>query len=241
MKAATQLLFVHGVGASDEVWRFQLERLQQPQLQAINLPGHAGAQEIDLPEQSAPLELYANHLVEVIDSLDCSQVLLIGHQLGAAVAAIAATAAPKVCGLFAISLGLDFSVSPVLDALLERSPHELLNLIVKTAFGPKTDEILMQRFMHYGLATSPAVLARDLAACRAWRGQEFLPQLQVPVFYLTGREDGLVPPLSSEAAALHTHRARAEFLEDIGHFAMLEHPRRVNELIANFLTYLDSL
>ena len=66
--------------------------------------------------------------------------------------------------------------------------------------------------------------------------RERLPQIEIPVLIVWGRNDMLVPVGDAESyGRLIGDNARVEVFEDTGHVPMIERPTRFNELLRGFL------
>lgn len=86
------LIFLHGWGASWQVWQPVLDRLKgKYNLYAPDLPGF-GSHSISQPQK---LENYTNYLTEYIKEHHIKKPIVIGHSFGGAVAAKTAIDQPK--------------------------------------------------------------------------------------------------------------------------------------------------
>lgn len=73
----------------------------------------------------------------------------------------------------------------------------------------------------------------ELAALQQRMGIEYPAQ---PLLYLHGIDDGCIGrDVAESARAMSPSHVRYEFVDDAGHFLQLEQPRRVNELIVEFV------
>jgi pimeloyl-ACP methyl ester carboxylesterase len=61
-----------------------------------------------------------------------------------------------------------------------------------------------------------------------------LPRISIPTLFVWGDQDALGPPSLGEEMCKLMPNARIEVLQDAGHLAWLDQPRRCSELIANF-------
>jgi pimeloyl-ACP methyl ester carboxylesterase len=75
-----------------------------------------------------------------------------------------------------------------------------------------------------------------LQAIMDYSYRERLPEIDIPVLVVWGRNDLLVPVTDAYAyAELIGANARVEVFEDTGHVPMLERPSRFNALLRGFL------
>ncbi|MFK7743706.1 MAG: alpha/beta fold hydrolase BchO [Roseobacter sp.] len=71
-----------------------------------------------------------------------------------------------------------------------------------------------------------------------WSIEAFLPKIDsvtAPTLFITGENDGSVPPAVSDRAAARMPNARVTHLSDLGHLAHEEAPEQIAGLISNFL------
>ena len=66
------------------------------------------------------------------------------------------------------------------------------------------------------------------------RLEETFPKLDMPVLFVQGRHDPVMPPEEFANAAASVRDGRLEFV-DAGHFLHLERPDAVNALLVEFL------
>lgn len=113
------VLLVHGFGSDHTSWLFNHTALAETnQVYALDLPGH-GASIKDVGD--GRIETLAEVVAGFIRALDLDDVHLVGHSLGAAVSAAAASAIPeRVSGLTLIApVGFSTEISaPFLDGFL---------------------------------------------------------------------------------------------------------------------------
>jgi pimeloyl-ACP methyl ester carboxylesterase len=80
-----------------------------------------------------------------------------------------------------------------------------------------------------------------LAALLSYSFRDRLPEIEIPVLIVWGRNDLLVPVADSEAyERLIGPNARRVVFEDTGHVSMLERPSRFNRLLEEFLAGDDT-
>jgi len=82
-----KVIFVHGSGTYGGVWRYQTEYF--PDSDAVDLPGHLWGQTLDSVEE------YADWLKEYIRGKGYSDVVLVGHSFGGAIALMYALNTPR--------------------------------------------------------------------------------------------------------------------------------------------------
>ena len=104
------------------------------------------------------------------------------------------------------------------------------------AFAEKLLDRLDHEFKYEGIAEA---VPRSFATTSyeqelADRLEETFPKLDMPVLFVQGRHDPVMPPEEFANAAASVRDGRLEFV-DAGHFLHLERPDAVNALLVEFL------
>ncbi|MCK4964895.1 MAG: alpha/beta hydrolase, partial [Dehalococcoidia bacterium] len=100
-----KLIFIHGSGGCKEVWHYQTKHF--PNADVINLPGHPEG------EQRTSVDGYVEWLRGYVQDRGYSDVVLVGHSLGSAIAQLYALKYPEdLKGLILIGGGARLRVHP---------------------------------------------------------------------------------------------------------------------------------
>ena len=98
--AGRPMVFAHGFGCSQEVWRDVAPHFERDHL--VVTFDHVGAGQSDIaaydPAKYDSLHGYADDLREILDELDLRDVVFVGHSVSSMVGVLAATAAPSRFG-----------------------------------------------------------------------------------------------------------------------------------------------
>jgi sigma-B regulation protein RsbQ len=96
-KGPETVLFAHGFGSEQSVWRFQAEALQDRY--RVVLFDHVGCGKSDFNAYSSQryrsLHRYAEDVLELCDELDIPECTLVGHSLSGMVGVLASAMAPE--------------------------------------------------------------------------------------------------------------------------------------------------
>lgn len=253
------LLLLHGWGASARIWVGVGSALvDRRTIYALDLPGAGGV----APRSDAPtLNALVEETLHVVDTLEIAHFDLLGHALGAAVAAaIAARHPDRVGRLGLMSLGMR-SFAPELLAL--RAIRPPLNLLMSVT-RPITD--LWQPAHHALLQSWPinwtmrALLLRSEPALpQLWQAyledrtfadtrvdmtsltlvgdaalRRDLQAIQVPTLCMAGRNDRLVSIAAVTAAQQLIPESELRLLDGCGHLPMVEHPELLYQTLRQF-------
>jgi magnesium chelatase accessory protein len=258
MGSGPVLLLVHGTGASTHSYRDLMPLLaEQFTVVAPDLPGHA----FTIPP--AHLEpspaVFSSALQELLEALELTPVVTVGHSAGAAVVARMAldcTVKPKlVVGLAAALVplrGLARAVLVPTARLLARSSiasnvislgaHDRngVDRMIRTT-GSNLDARGIELYRR--LSTRPDHVGGALAMMASWDLDSLyadLPEVTSRVLLLAGARDRAVPLAQQELAAARMPDARVVVVDDVGHLLHEEAPARVAGLIADELKAIES-
>ncbi|GEO07279.1 hydrolase [Adhaeribacter aerolatus] len=94
----TPLLFAHGYGCDQNMWRFVTPAFEDDY--KIILFDHVGFGKSDVsgytPKKYGTLHAYADDILEICQTLDLKDVILVGHSVSAMIGVLAAIQAPKL-------------------------------------------------------------------------------------------------------------------------------------------------
>jgi non-heme chloroperoxidase len=236
---APALVFIHGWQADGSVWR-DLRAALAPGVRTIivDLRGSGAAAAAPGPYR---LERFAVDLRELIDALGIAPVVLVGHSMGATAALRLAIDAPRrLRGLVLIA--------PVPASGGGFSPKGAAYLQATAGNEAAAKEWLMRTFAQ---APDPAVLARLCAAAGrtprdvalesfdSWAYADFADAtkgIQIPALVLAPALD--VPESVERKVAALLPNAQYELLPDCAHYAIVERPEAIAQLIQAFVAEL---
>lgn len=196
------------------------------------LPGHGG---ID-GGASGSIEAMAENLAHVLD--EEPSFVLCGHSMGAlvALALAAALPPPRLEGLVLMGAGVLMPVNAQLLQTAADDPDAAFAMILKWGVSKGADPALRERLAARRIKPAAGVLARDLAACDAWRGARVCAErVAAPVLVLAGAEDKMTPPAGGQDLAELFSKADFRILPGSGHMMMAERPAETAQAILDFL------
>lgn len=226
---------LHGAGGNGHLFADLMSELEAfHTVIAFDQPGHGRSGSLD---SLGEIEAMAKFTGRVIDELEISRAVLLGHEMGAAVALQTAHDRPQqTAGLVLCSAGFSFAppeervdqMGRVRDGK-EKRPFD------PTAFASKTSPEVMKKAFMEGMKTDPRATYGDLLACQQWTGGARLAEILAPTLVVNGTEDR--EPIRSTAAHLTQKLKTAELktVEDTGHALLLENPEAVARWVRKFL------
>ena len=249
MGAGPALLLLHGTGSATHSWR-TIAPLLAPHLTVVapDLPGHGFT---GMPPAAGfTLPGVAGGLAALLQTLELSPAMIVGHSAGAAIGArmcLDGAACPDVLvslnGALLPMPGLPIDVFAPLARVLASS--ELTARAFALMVGGRT---AVQRLIRSGgstidpegtrlytrLVSTPSHVAGALRLMANWDLRPLagdLPRLATRLVLVTGSKDGMVPP--SEAYRVRSLAPHAELisLPGLGHLAHEERPDEVAALL----------
>lgn len=242
MAAEVTHVLLHGIGSASGSWVRQLDTARGLPLRVLawDAPGYGGSDPVkaDWPRASD----YAERLWTWLDALGAhAPVTLVGHSLGALMAARAAVQSPqRVKRLVLLSPAAGYgSAEPAVReqklrdrlATLERlGPHGMAQARSAAMLSPGAPAELvdavrdsMAQVIPAGYTQAARLLAHGTLAAD-------LAQLQCPLAVASGNADGITTPASCQAVAQAGGVAWND-LGSAGHACPLEAPGPVNALL----------
>ena len=233
------ILCLHGSGGNGHLFSDLFDQLATAhRLVAFDQPGHGRSACLD---SLGSIEKMAAFTGAFLDKVGASDPVLMGHDMGAAVALRSALErSDRIRALVLCAAGDRFDPG---DASLELA-RRVSEGKERRPFDPSlfgelaTPEIMKRAFME-GMKTDPRATYGDLLACRDWQDAARLPDITIPTLIVHGEAE--IPRVKEGAAALAEAMptARLEIIPGAGHWIPLEAPEELAECISNFLGALE--
>ena len=251
------LLLIHGMAGSSETWRSVIPPLSKKfRVVAPDLLGHG---ESAKPRTDYSLGAFAVWLRDFLDELGVSRATVVGHSLGGGVAMQFVYQHPDYAQRLILisSGGLGPDVGWVLRLLSAPGAEFVLPIVAPPPVlsvgnklrswmkgagirSPRGAE-LWSAYSSLSDGQTRQSFLRTLRSVVDYRGQAVsaLNRLRLredlPVMAIWGERDGIIPVAHAYAAHEARTDARLEVLPDVGHFAQVEAPEQVVELIEDFI------
>lgn len=220
------LIFVHGWLGSWRYWVPVMEDLAGDfRSYALDLWGFGDS---DKSREQYDLDGYVELLLTFMDELGIWRAPLVGHTLGAAIAARMAARRPdRVSKVLAV--GLPLTTGAINRKLLTAGPNDTLARLFWRRQRPYPEvEMSTTKIARNAITLTIQAVARlDL-----W---ETLDQIDVPFLTVYGEKDHIVNADSTDELENDHYPARAIVLSDAHHFPMLEQASRFARLLRDFM------
>lgn len=245
------VLLTHGIGGSLELWNRQFETHDGAlRLIAWDMPSHglSGA----APEDT-DLDGIARTAWKLLDALGVQHALLAGNSLGGAVSLRMAAQAPQrvraLMMVAAATLGrevlLPFRLMtlPGLGELMSKPgpmaiQHQVKSIVQRPeAITPDVLAAIERNVMRKGGAAHFLALLRKLTTLGGQaseivrRSEQQLQALRVPVSFVHGQHDAVLPAAHSQRAHQALAGSVLAVLPDCGHTPQLEQPKHFHQLL----------
>lgn len=222
------IVLIHGFGLDRSVWHpFVSEHLSDFMVILPDMRGHG---ESDAPQGPYQMDLMADDLTELLDTLDVDQAIVCGHSMGGYVCLALASQYPdRLAGLGLITTNADA------DNEDKRAGRYALIEEIKTYGAVAVADNLAPRLSndpavvkqsHYLISrTEPAGLigALEGMAQRPDRAA-LLPEINVPALVVAGEDDQIT--IFEDAKSMAKSLPQGQFLglQGAGHMPMVETP-----------------
>jgi pimeloyl-ACP methyl ester carboxylesterase len=243
-KGKTALIFIHGWSCDGRYWQKQIPVFAKDyQVITVDLAGH-GHSSLDRTEFS--MLSFANDVKAVLDKENIDRAILIGHSMGGSVIAEAARLMPeKVAGI----VGVD-----TLHNVAERTPQSVIDEMVTpfesdfknaahdfvSQMFPKGADQQLMNWIKEDMSSAPKGVS--LSAFRNYLGQYVsgeaavvFKDITIPVVSINAR----LWPTAPEENRKHIKNYQLFYIEETGHFPMLEKPEEFNMLLKKAINLIE--
>jgi pimeloyl-ACP methyl ester carboxylesterase len=232
------VLFVHGLGASWEVWRAALDHVRpERRAAALDLRGHGGS---DAPATDAgyTIEALAEDVEAASRALTLPRFVLVGHSMaGAVLTAYASRFPEKVAGLVYVDAVGDFHKLPkeAVDKMLaEDAARTDLRPAYEELLGPKARPATREQVLASAARLPPSAFVALRRAMAAYDAPADARGYSGPAACIEAGDK----PLPVLASAL-LPRARRRSLDGVSHWLMLDEPAAFARLLDDALSEME--
>lgn len=234
----TDVLFVHGWMVSGSVWDSALARLDPRGLRLI-VPDQRGAGESSKPAANYTLTRYVDDLVALLDKLESTQCIVVGHSMGGQLALSLAARDPSrvraalvMCPVPPAGLALP----PDAAGLFRTCAHDrdkqrtILSLACTALSDAERDRLLDD-----STRTAAPCIEQAFDAWTAGGIEAQMPSVQASALVLATDDPFLPPAFLRESVQSKLARARLAVLPGAGHYPQCERPAETAAIVESFV------
>jgi len=241
----TTLIFVHGWSCDSRYWQKQFSDFSQEyQVIAIDLAGHGNS---SLDRLESTMLSFAEDIKAVIEKEKIDKAILIGHSMGGGVIAEAAQLMPEKVSAI---IGID-TLHNVAEKVPQKELDEMVNpfevdfknaakSFISSMLTEGTDKKLID-WLKEDISSAPKRVA--INAFRNYIGQyvngeavKVFKKIAVPVVSINAK----LWPSNPDENRKHIKSYKIYYIEETGHFPMLEKPAKFNALLKEAIKYIEN-
>lgn len=245
------MLFAHGFGCDQNMWRFVAPAFEEDYRTVLFDYVGSGGSDLSAydPDRYGSLEGYAQDVLDVCTALDLSDVVFVGHSVSTVIGMLAAIDAPaRFDDLILIGASPCYlNHPPNYHGGFERDDLEgLLNLMDKNYIGwadyfasllmqeANADEV--EEELDRSFCSTDPHIARQFAEITFLSDyREAVPNVPVSSLLLQCTDDIIVPPTVSRYLKTHLPGATLTMLDAAGHCPHMSHSEATIEAIRTYL------
>jgi pimeloyl-ACP methyl ester carboxylesterase len=238
------IVLLHGFLESMEMWRRMADDLaRKNRVILIDLPGHGQSDQIS---ETHSMELMAEAVNEVLVYTNTEAVVMIGHSMGGYVSLAFAEKYPeKIMGLgifhshaLADTTEAKISRGRAIQAVKENH-KDFISHFIPDLFTPQNQQLLAKEIEQMQsearLMTKDSVIASLEGMRRRTDKVKLLSQLNVPVFFIIGKQDPRNPLEKMYSQIGLPKHVEVLILENVAHMGYLESYSVCQRFIDHFI------
>lgn len=251
-KGTQPILFAHGFGCDQNVWRFITSAFETDY--KIILFDYVGCGKSDLqaysPERYSELKGYAQDVLDVCTELDLRDVIFVGHSVSGVIGLLASLQDPQRFSRLVLVAPSPCYLNDLPDyrgGFDRRDIEELLDLMDKNYIGWASfmAPVIMQNAEQPELAgeleasfcsTDPVIMRRFAEATFFSDNRSDLPKATVPSLILQCSDDAIAPAEVGHYLHHHLRQSSLQIMQATGHCPHMSHPEETIQLIQTYLT-----
>lgn len=227
---AHPIVLIHGAGGMYLDWSITMRR--ELGVIALDLNGHGRSS----GNGHKCIKDYAKDVVAFIDALELSNVILVGHSMGGAIAQQIALDFPHtVSRLILIATSASFVVNDLILSGLLDNTEAAAELIINLSWSKNTDADIKRQGLKRLLQTPADIIHGDYLACHTFDVRDRLEEVQIPTLVIAGAKDKMTPLEWNKTLADNMPNRELHIFDDYGHMLHVENVEEVTRLMLDWI------
>jgi pimeloyl-ACP methyl ester carboxylesterase len=224
------VLFIHGAGGTQAVWR--LQTLHFKDSSAVELPGHPNGSGL------ATIDDYARVVEHQIDEKSVRESIIVGHSMGGAIAIELALRKQELRALVLVGTGARLRVRPEFLRMIKENYEEATKLLSSWSVSASADPIILERLVQDLRRMRAEVTLGDLMACDKFDRMDRVGEIRCRTLVVCGEDDRMTPKKYSQYLHEKINGSELVVIPGAGHSVMLEKHREFNRALEGFFASL---
>jgi sigma-B regulation protein RsbQ len=241
------LLFAHGFGCDQNMWRFMLPALT-PHYKVV-LFDYVGSGNSDISHYDqarySSLEGYAQDILDICKALDLQDVIFVGHSVSSIIGLIASIQKPTVFSQLIMICpspcflnfkpdyigGFEKSDLEELIDLMDKNYIGWANYLAPLVMGSNSSEKLVSELSGSFCSTDPLVAKTFAKATFFSDYRHLLKEAKHPVLIFQSSQDALASQAVGDFMAAQLPDSELQLIEAQGHCLHMTHPDIINQAL----------
>lgn len=247
------VVLLHGVPFDGSLWSSQFNAFPDHKLIIPDLPGSGRSEVIDDMTVEGMAECVKDIIVHETASLffksgEPHSVIVIGHSMGGYITLALAEKHPELLNGFGLFHSTSFADSEerkegrkkTIELLKQKGTVEFVKKSLPNLFSPVSKEqnskLIEEQISIASNFSADALIAYQSAMMQRKDRREVLANTTVPVLFVFGIHDNVVPLKDGLEQSALAHNSLVHVLQNSGHTGMEEEPEKTNEILLEYLS-----
>jgi len=238
------VVLLHGFLESSQIWKAFAEDLSKEyRVVTVDFPGHGRSQIIG---EVHSMEMMAETVKFVLDKLEITENVIVGHSMGGYVSLAFAQMYPD----FIKGIGLFHSQASADSDETKENRRRTINIVRRNRIGfissfipdlfaeaniPKFQDEIDLLKKHASEISPEGIIAAIEGMKQRSSKLDLLMQAKIPFLFIAGKEDSRIPVQNVMAQAILPELAEVLILSNVGHMGFIEAKTETLQMIKGFL------
>lgn len=238
------VLFLHGLGANGSSWALQFQSLIDKGFRPLapDIPGFGDSL---YDGRGWNFKKVSNNLADLITSLNCGPVHVVGLSMGGVIAQQFVLDHPELVRRLVLVSTFSVLRPKGISQWLYFSQRALVvhtfglatqsKLVARRVFPDPGQEILRKMAEKQIASADPRAYRAAMRGLALFNTRDRLKEIKAPTLVISGVNDSTVPPSSQEGLAEGIEGAVQVIIKNAGHAVAIDQPEHFNKILLGFL------